>query len=71
MPTTSDREHALAQAMLDAIQKKVVEENYSDQEIFYALLEALCTRILQESNPAGLAQHVIDILRANFPPTEH
>jgi hypothetical protein len=28
MPTTSDREHALAQAMLDAIQKKVVEENY-------------------------------------------
>jgi hypothetical protein len=45
MPTTSDREHALAQAMLDAIQKKVVEENYSDQEIFYALLEALCTRI--------------------------
>jgi hypothetical protein len=43
----------------------------SDQEIFYALLEALCTRILKESNPAGLAQHVIDILRANFPPTEH
>jgi hypothetical protein len=64
---TSAREDALARIILEAIEKKVVPEDYGDEEIFTALLMLVCGRILKENegDRATTIDRVTKFLRAN------